>query len=121
MNAETVLQWASDLGITLTLKNDRIQYRPKSRVPDEFVEGLRQYKGQVVERLDRQFRDELKRRYPRSRPSDEIAEIKRRLADSGICLTWCTALDDFVAFHRDDVPPDAVPAGFVPYSESELL
>ena len=29
-------------------------------------------------------------------------------------------MDDFVAFHRDDVHPDKVPVGFVSYSDREL-
>ena len=29
-------------------------------------------------------------------------------------------MDDFVAFHRDDVHPAKVPVGFVPYSDREL-
>ena len=29
-------------------------------------------------------------------------------------------LRDLVAFHRDDVDPATIPAGFVPYSDDEL-
>ena len=35
-------------------------------------------------------------------------------------LLWSSVLDDLVAFHRDDVDPAAIPAGFVPYSDDEL-
>ncbi len=52
MTVESVLTRARELGITLTLNGDRIRYSPKS-VPPDFLDELRQYKAQVIERLQR--------------------------------------------------------------------
>ena len=38
-------------------------------------------------------------------------EIRKQIAE---------LLDDLIAFHRDDVDPETIPVGFVPYSAREL-
>jgi hypothetical protein len=51
VDAETILQRANELGITLTLHGDRIRYSPKSLTPDDFVETLREHKAEVMSYL----------------------------------------------------------------------
>ena len=51
---------------------------------------------------------------------DEMTELERRVEEEGDVLLWCEVLRDLVAFHRNDVDPATIPAGFVPYSEDEL-
>lgn len=54
MSAEMVLDRAADLGITLTVKGDRIRYCPKSVAPADFVEELRRHKPEIMEQLRQQ-------------------------------------------------------------------
>ena len=51
MKAETILQRARELGITLSLAGDRIRYAPKSATPQHFVELLRTHKADLMEYL----------------------------------------------------------------------
>jgi hypothetical protein len=51
MGVEAVLQQARDLGITLRLAGDRIQYIPKSLATEHFVEALRKHKAEVTAHL----------------------------------------------------------------------
>jgi hypothetical protein len=49
-----------------------------------------------------------------------MTELVRRVEEEGYVLLWCEVLRDLVAFHRNDVDPATIPAGFVPYSDDEL-
>ena len=51
MNVDTVLQRASELGISLTTDGDRLGYTPKDMTPPEFVEVLRDRKLEILEHL----------------------------------------------------------------------
>lgn len=51
MNAEGILEQASRLGVTITVVGDRIQYRPASAAPSDFVEILRKHKAEVMAKL----------------------------------------------------------------------
>ena len=54
-------------------------------------------------------------------PPELILEI-RCVRETGICRVWCTALDDYVAYVRDDDFDRALlPPGFVVYTGSELM
>ena len=93
--------------------------------PDSLIEQLRQHKPDILELLREQERQQNKETYqqafPGNDPDDtEIAEIERRVKESGYVLCWAESFIDYVAFHRDDVDPTDIPPGFVPYSESEL-
>ena len=46
--------------------------------------------------------------------------MQQHVQREGYVLCWASALNDTVAFYLDDVDPATIPAGFVPYSESEL-
>ena len=87
-------------------------------VPQEFQSDLRQHKPEILRHL-------IQRRYKPVFPhpdqlDDEMTELVRRVEEEGYVLLWSNVLEDLVAFHRDDVDPATIPAGFVPYSEEEL-
>ena len=87
-------------------------------VPQEFQSDLRQHKPEIISYL-------IQRRYEPLYPNpdqreEELKELVRRVEDEGYVLLWCEVLRDLVAFHRNDVDPATIPAGFVPYSDDEL-
>ena len=87
-------------------------------VPQEFQSDLRQHKPEIISYL-------IQRRYEPVYPhqdqrEDELKELVRRVEEEGYVLLWCEVLRDLVAFHRNDVDPATIPAGFVPYSDDEL-
>ena len=87
-------------------------------VPQEFQSDLLQHKPEILRHL-------IQRRYEPVYPhqdqrEDELKELVRRVEEEGYVLLWCEVLRDLVAFHRNDVDPVMIPAGFVPYSEDEL-
>jgi len=49
-----------------------------------------------------------------------MTELARRVEEEGYVLLWPNVLQDLVAFHRNDVDPDTIPAPFVPYSDDEV-
>jgi len=105
MSAETVIQRAKRLGVTLTVVEDRIRCSPKSAVPPDFIEVLRLHKSEVIERLRRQAEDNLSKRYQQMFQgegliNEELAEIRRRVEADGYVLCHSVLFDDFVAFHR---------------------
>jgi len=51
----------------------------------------------------------------------ELRELVRRVNEDGCVLLWCEALGDYVVYHRNDIDPATLPAGFVPYSEDDLV
>ena len=55
VSAEHVIELAERLGVTMTVIGDRIQYRPASAAPPEFVEILRQNKFEVMNCLRPKF------------------------------------------------------------------
>ena len=87
-------------------------------IPPELRSDLRQQKPEIISYL-------IQRRYEPVYPhqdqrDDEMTELVRRVEEEGCVLLWCEVLRDLVAFHRDDVDPATIPAGFVPYSDDEL-
>lgn len=103
MNPADILRQASELGISLSITKDRVQYRPKSAASPEFVQALRQNKPAVMRHLT------------------ETEDLEGRLRRDGCVLCFAEVLNDFVAFHVDNFDPASIPSGFVPYSESELV
>jgi hypothetical protein len=123
VNAQSLLDRAQQLGITIRIVGGHIRYRPKSVAPSEFVEKLGAHKAEVIELLQHR---EVATRYRREIQGDylgegELVEIVRRVWDEGVCLVWAKALGDFVAFYRSEADLPKIPPGFVPYSDAELL
>ncbi len=48
MSVETIIRQAHDLGITLRVAGDRIEYAPRASAPGDFVEALRRQKAEVI-------------------------------------------------------------------------
>lgn len=100
--ATDILRQASELGITLSVTKDRIQYQPKSAASHEFVQALRQNKPAVMRHLI------------------EAEDLDGRIQREGYVLCWASTLNDFVAFHRDDLDTNVIPPEFVRYPQSEV-
>ena len=87
-------------------------------IPTELQSDLHRQKPEIISYL-------IQRRYEPVYPhqdqrEDELKELVRRVEEEGYVLLWGEVLRDLVAFHRDDVDPATIPAGFVPYSDDEL-
>ena len=51
MELQTILDRLQQLGISLTIAGDRIQYRPASRMPPDLAEALRGHKTELLQTL----------------------------------------------------------------------
>ena len=118
MSAADLLAEVQALGGILAIDHGRLIADVPDGFPDAIVQNLREHKAEIRAEL-------TKRRYRFVYPhpdqrEDELRELMRRVQEEGYVLLWCVALDDLVAFHRNDVDPTKIPAGFVPYSNEEL-
>ena len=110
---------AMRMGATFQVTTDGVKVtRPQGPLPSELLVELRRHRDEIRAELD-------KRRYSPAFPhpdqrDDEMAELVRRVEEEAYVLLWSNLLDDLVAFHRDDVDPATIPAGFVPYSDDEV-
>ena len=101
----------------LTSTGFNVRCAPGS-IPSELISALRQHKPQVKELLTEEAYRLL---YPHpDQRDDEMTELVQRVEEEGYVLLWCEVLRDLVAFHRNDVDPATIPAGFVPYSDDEV-
>ena len=118
MSVADLLTEVQALGGILVIDHGRLIADVPDGFPDAIVQDLREHRAEIQAEL-------AKRRYRLVYPhpdqrEDELRELMRRVGEEGYVLLWCTALDDLVAFHRSDVDPSKIPAGFVPYSDEEL-
>jgi hypothetical protein len=104
MDAALLLDKLNALGISVTIAGEKLQLQPGSKVPPEMVEELHYQKAGLIDAV-------------RAR---ELQEIARRVMEEGYVLLWSTVLEDSVAFYKNETDRDRIPAGFVPYSDSEL-
>ena len=116
MNAQSVLEQALELGISVETDGIDLIYWPKGATPPQFVEVLRVNKLSLIEYLCR-----FQREFPGEEVSDaEYKEMARRVEEEEYALLWSSLLEDFVAFYNTDSDRAKIPAGFVPYIDSEL-
>ena len=125
MQAQDIMERAQALGITLEAVGGNIIYRPKRAAPPEFVETLRENKRSLISYLGQPHSQSPNARYCRLYGGDdagaaELKEIVRRVEGEGYVLLWSTVLEDFIAFYRSPADRTRIPAGFVPYSDTEL-
>ena len=106
MNVSALLTEVETLGGTVGIDQDNLVLNIPEEFPNSIIDTLREQKSEVIAYLI---------------SSKELAEIERRVSDEGYVLLKSAVLDDFIAFHRDDVDPSTIPEGFVPYSEVELM
>ncbi len=124
MTPEEVIDKAQSLGAVLAAKGDRLRVdAPRGALSLELRQALAEHKAQILEHLNQQ--EHVNGRYQKVYSSDgpgedELAEIERRVNEAGYVLCWSEALEDFIAFHREDVDPTTIPPGFVAYSLTEL-
>ena len=117
---------AQDLGARFEVTAETVKLRAPRPLPEGLVADLRQHKPEVIEYLSQQDKKSPQSRYQQvfsgDGPGDaELAKLMQRVQQEGYVLCWSEVLDDYVAFHRDDVDPSTIPVGFVPYSEGELV
>ena len=111
-------------GIRFQLNGERLVVKgPPDILTPEMVEDLRQQKAELIEELKKAHSP--RGRYRHVYPGDEavateLQEIARRVEKEGYVLLRSTLLDDFVAFYKTEADRGRIPAGFVPYSDSEL-
>ena len=92
--------------------------RPQGPLPSELLAELRRHRDEIRAELAKcQYKPVFP--HPAQR-DDEMTELERRVEEEGYVLLWCEVLRDLVAFHRNDVDPVTIPAGFVPYSDDEV-
>ena len=114
-----LVEQATAMGATFELTTNGVKVsRREGPLPSDLLEELRKHKDEIRRELARcQCEDVYS--HPDQRDY-ELMELVRRVGEEGYVLLWCEVLRDLVAFHRNDVDPAAIPAGFVPYSEDEL-
>ena len=125
MTVTDLMHQLNALGIEVFLDGDDVVIRPASEIPTDMIPTLKEHKNELREhlcRLQRECREQSYGLiYSDSTASDEeLAELERRVKDEGFVLCYSQVLNDYVAFCRDEIDVKAIPAGFVPYSDSEL-
>jgi len=114
-----LVEQATAMGATFELTTNGVKVsRREGPLPFSLLEELRRHKDDIrAELVNHRYTFE----YPNTRHKDEeLEELVRRVEEEGYALLWCQVVQDLVAFHRSDVDPTAIPAGFVPYSVDEL-
>ena len=117
--AAALIAQAHNMGATFEVTTSGVDViRPQEPLPSALVAELRRHKDEIRAELAKcQYKPVFP--HPAQR-DDEMTELVRRVEEEGYVLLWCEVLRDLVAFHRNDVDPVMIPAGFVPYSEDEL-
>ncbi len=110
---------AEDLGAEFSLSDGDVRMRRRGGpLPQNMIDSLREFRSDVRNIISQRRFQYLTED---SDGSQEFHEIVRRVTLEGYVLLWSKVLEDFIAFHRDDVDPEVeIPPGFVPYSENEL-
>ena len=114
-----LVEQAKSMGATFELTTNGVKVRrPQGPLPYDLLEGLRRHKDEIrAELANRRFRPA----FPHAdQLDDEMTELVWRVEEEGYVMLWCEVLRDLVAFHRNDIDPVMIPAGFVPYSDDEL-
>ena len=114
VNAATIISDLHALGVRIEAHGDKLELAPASVIPPELVEQVRAHKPAVLAHLRWQVKK------PERSVEDETKEIAQMVHEDGFALLWCEAVQDLVAFLRDDVDPATIPAGFLVYTEAEL-
>ena len=114
-----LVEQAKAMGATFELTTNGVKVRRREGpLPSDLLEELRRHKDDIRAGL-------VNHLYTFENPNtrqreEELEELVRRVEEEGYVLLWCEVVQDLVAFHRSDVDPAAIPAGFVPYSDDEL-
>jgi len=114
-----LVEQAKAMGAIFEVTTDGVTVRrPQGPLPSALLTELRRHKEEIRAEL---AKSQYKPVFPHpDQRDDEMTELVRRVEDEGYVLLWSNVLQDLVAFHRNDVDPATIPAGFVPYSEEEL-
>ena len=114
-----LVEQAKAMGAIFEVTTDGVTVRrPQGPLPSALLAELRRHKEEIRADL---AKSQYKPVFPHpDQRDDEMTELERRVEEEGYVLLWCEVLRDLVAFHRNDVDPVMIPAGFVPYSDDEL-
>lgn len=116
MNALSVLEKLSELGVTVQADGNSIIVNPRGIVPPELGAEIRANKPAIIDILQGRS---LK--YPgQNTLQGEANEIARAVIDHGLCLVWSSVLQDTLAFVFREEYASVAPAGFVVYTIDEL-
>jgi len=119
MGAVEVIRRLQDVGVHLSIDRDRLLARPASKIPDDLDIEIRRYKHDIIVELSRA---KYRRVYPDAQATQaELADIERRVNETGVCMAWCSVVEDFVAFVASEDDANSVPPGFTVYTELELF
>ena len=114
-----LIEQAKAMGAIFDVTTEGVKVRrPRGPLPADTLATLKKHKDEIRAELIK----------PRYRPlfpdldqrAAEMEELVHRVEEEGYVLLWSNVLQDLVAYHRDDVDPATIPAGFVPYAEEEL-
>jgi len=106
-------------GITFEIDGDKLRVTaPAGTLTAEDRARLAETKPSIMVEL---LRIEYAQRFRGQGPSpNEAKAINDAVERGGVCLTYCTALSDLVAFIKDDADWNRVPPGFVAYTIQEV-
>lgn len=116
MDKLQILQRLDELRVSVSIRENRIELRPASRVSQALADEIRLNKADLLDYL--RWQSHKQEQYEAG--LDELQEVERRVQNDGYVLLWSTALEDFLAFHDSTQDLQQIPPGFVPYSIQEL-
>ena len=105
MTTDSIIKQLGDLGVSIQSMGGVLMLEPFSRVPEQLVNEIKQYKSDLLDVL----------------PKDaELDDIVRHVREDGYVLLWSNVLEDSVAFIQSDFDPVGLPTGFTAYTLDEL-
>lgn len=120
MEAAAIINQLNNIGVDITLVNDRLRFEPGSLVPEEIISEIKVRKRDIIAMLKKGYRLAYSINPHESPCNSELKEIERRVEAKGYILLWSNLLCDLVAFYRDAEALEKIPPGFIPYSKAEL-
>lgn len=116
MDAIAILEMLDALGVSVSAEDDGLRLEPGSQVPSDLIAELREHKQELMMCLAGH-----RRKYAGDSLGDkELRDIEATVREHGVCLLHSYVLEDRIAFVKDGSYLKDVPAGFVPYLDSEL-
>ena len=110
MNVDAIIQRLDDLGISMQVREGRLELRPGSRVPKDLQTEVRRHKIDLLGKLD-----------PIQTVAPELEEILNGVRENGFVLLWSNVLRDTVAFAHNLDGEYPIPNGFTVYDLNELM
>ena len=122
MDAAEILEKLDSLGVEIAISGaagDKLRLNPGAAVPAGLMAEVKQRKNELIKIL--KLRDYQPKYLEPEATDKELAEIVARVYSEGYILLWSTVLEDLVAFYKNATFKAKIPAGFIPYSLTELI